>query len=165
MRFLTETVPTRGDHKGKDHLARILVIDDEEPVRHLLRLVLELVGHEVVLAEDGLRGLGVVRRQHPGVVILDVMMPFMDGGNVLDELQADEKTRDIPILILTAATVSSLRSRLLKSGAARVMTKPFDPAEVVAAVNELLVASEEIPVHPDATAESVPATSDLPNWK
>jgi two-component system chemotaxis response regulator CheY len=141
-----------------------LVIDDEEPVRHLLRLVLELAGHEVVLAEDGLRGLGVVRRQHPSVVILDVMMPFMDGGSVLDELQADEKTKDIPILILTAATVTSLRSRLLKSGAARVMTKPFDPAEVVAAVNELLVASEEIPVDPNATAASIPATSDLPNW-
>jgi DNA-binding response OmpR family regulator len=144
-------------------LARILVIDDEEPVRHLLRLVLELAGHEVVLAEDGLRGLGVVRRQHPKVVILDVMMPFMDGGTVLDELQADEKTRDIPILILTAATVSTLRSRLLRSGAARFMTKPFDPSEVVAAVNELLVASEDkLSAPPNTEAASASPTGQEP---
>jgi DNA-binding response OmpR family regulator len=151
----------RSNHPTGGHLARILVIDDEEPVRHLLRLVLELAGHEVVLAEDGLRGLGVVRRQHPSVVILDVMMPVMDGGSVLDELQADEKTKDIPILILTAATVTSLRSRLLKSGAARVMTKPFDPSEVVAAVNELLVASE-LPGYPNPSAAAVRSTSHIP---
>lgn len=153
----------RSTHRTGGHLARILVIDDEEPVRHLLRLVLELAGHEVVLAEDGLRGLGVVRRQHPRVVILDVMMPVMDGGTVLDELQSDQETRDIPILILTAATVSSLRSRLMKSGAARIMTKPFDPAEVVAAVNELLVASEpEIPAYPNPAAAAVRSTSHIP---
>jgi DNA-binding response OmpR family regulator len=145
-------------------LARILVIDDEEPVRHLLRLVLELAGHEVVLAEDGLRGLGVVRRQHPTVVILDVMMPFMDGGTVLDQLQSDEKTRDIPILILTAATVTSLRSRLLQSGAARVMTKPFDPAEIVAAVNELVASEAQVSAPSSATA-AVPASSDLRNQR
>jgi CheY-like chemotaxis protein len=122
-------------------LARILVIDDEEPVRHLLRLILELSGHEVVLAEDGLRGMGVARRQHPSVIVLDIMMPFMDGGTVLDQLQADEKTKVIPVLVLTAATVSSLHARMLRSGAARVMTKPFDPADVVSTVEELLTAS------------------------
>jgi DNA-binding response OmpR family regulator len=103
---------------------------------------LEVAGHEVVLAEDGLRGIGVVRRQHPALVVLDIMMPFMDGATVLDQLQGDAKTRGIPILVLTAATVSSLRSRLLQSGAARVMTKPFDPSEVVVAVNELLSSSD-----------------------
>jgi DNA-binding response OmpR family regulator len=130
-------------------LARIAVIDDEEAVQRILRLVLERAGHEVVLADDGLRGIAVVRRQRPTLVVLDIMMPFMDGATVLEELRRDEKTRGIPILVLTAATVSALRSRLLESGAARVITKPFDPSEVVIAVNELLASSDaRIPAPP-----------------
>jgi CheY-like chemotaxis protein len=130
-------------------LARILVIDDEPTVRHILRIVLELAGHEVVLAEDGLRGIGVVRRQHPKLIVLDLMMPVMDGGTVLDHLQEDEKTRNIPVVVLTAAAVGELRSRLERSGATRVMTKPFDPADVVAAVTDLLAPSDSrIPAPP-----------------
>ncbi len=146
-------------------MARILVIDDEEPIRHLLRLILELAGHDILLAEDGLRGIGVVRREHPDLIILDVMMPVMDGGTVLGNLQADERTRGIPILVLTAATVSSLHARLLRSGAARVMSKPFDPADVVQAVAELVpeaeaqVSTRESEPRPSSASAAVGPTS------
>jgi len=140
-------------------LARILVIDDEEPIRHLLRLSLEIAGHDVLLAEDGLRGIGVVRRQQPDLIILDVMMPVMDGGTVLGNLQADEQTKGIPILVLTAATVSSLHARLLRSGAARVMSKPFDPADVVQAVTELIGEAEVQVSRAEPEPRSSPASA------
>ena len=121
-------------------MARIAVIDDEESVRRLLQLVLELAEHEVLLAEDGVQGLDMIRHQHPDLIVLDVMMPSMDGLTMLKQLHAEEKAQGIPVLVLTAATLSAVAVELLRSGADQVMTKPFDPAKVVAAVNDLLAA-------------------------
>lgn len=123
-------------------MARIAVIDDEESVRRLLKLVLELAEHEVLVANDGVQGLDVVRSQHPDLIVLDVMMPSMDGLTMLKQLHAEEKAQGIPVLVLTAATLSAVTVELLQSGADQVMTKPFDPAKVVVAVNDLLAAYE-----------------------
>ncbi len=119
-------------------MARIAVIDDEESVRRLLQLVLELEEHEVLLAEDGVQGLDMIRREHPDLIVLDVMMPSMDGLTMLKQLHAGEKAHGIPVLVLTAATLRAVAVELLGSGADQVMTKPFDPANVVMAVNDLL---------------------------
>jgi DNA-binding response OmpR family regulator len=121
-------------------VARVLVIDDDEPIRQLLRLTFEHAGHEVLLAEDGFRGTHLARRDHPDVIVLDVMMPVMDGAAVMRELQAKEETKAIPILVLTAVTLTKVAVGLLRSGAARVMTKPFDPAQVVEATEDLVSA-------------------------
>ena len=74
-------------------MARVLVIDDERDVRWLLRMSLERVGHEVILAEDGLRGVAMAQRQRPDVIVLDLMMPVMDGYGVLDALAKDGRRR------------------------------------------------------------------------
>jgi two-component system, OmpR family, alkaline phosphatase synthesis response regulator PhoP len=121
-------------------VARVLVIDDDEPIRQLLRLTFEHAGHQVLLAEDGFRGTNLARREHPDVIVLDVMMPVMDGATAMHELHANEETKGIPILVLTAVTLTKVAVGLLRSGAARVMTKPFDPAQVVEAAEDLVFA-------------------------
>jgi CheY-like chemotaxis protein len=119
-------------------VARILVIDDEPAIRHILRVSLETFGHDVIFAEDGLRGIGVARRQHPELILLDLMMPVMDGVSVLDFLGADDKTRSIPVIVLSAVSFGEQRSRVEQAGAARVLTKPFDPDELASVVDEVL---------------------------
>ncbi len=121
-------------------MARILVIDDEPAIRHILRITLEAFGHDVIFAEDGLRGIGVARRQHPDLILLDLMMPVMDGVSVLDFLGGDDKTRAIPVIVLTAVAFGDRRTRVEQAGATRVITKPFDPDELAAVVDEVLAA-------------------------
>jgi CheY-like chemotaxis protein len=119
-------------------VARILVIDDEPAIRHILRVTLETFGHEVIFAEDGLRGIGVARRQHPELILLDLMMPVMDGVSVLDFLAADDKTSGIPVIVLSAVSFGEQRTRVEQAGAARVLSKPFDPDELAAEVDDVL---------------------------
>jgi two-component system chemotaxis response regulator CheY len=119
-------------------MARILVIDDEPDVRWMLRLSLERLGHEVLLAEDGLRGVAMAQRQKPDVVVLDLMMPVMDGYGVLDAMQRDPRTSRLPILVLTAKALPDEEERVTEAGARRFVTKPFDPLDLAKALEELL---------------------------
>jgi CheY-like chemotaxis protein len=93
-------------------MARVLVIDDEPDVRWLLRLSLERVGHEVLLAEDGLRGVAMAQRQRPDVIVLDLMMPVMDGYGVLEALAKDGRTSALPVLVLTAKAIPEEEARV-----------------------------------------------------
>jgi CheY-like chemotaxis protein len=111
-------------------MARVLVIDDEPDVRWLLRLSLERVGHEVLLAEDGLRGVAMAQRQKPDIVVVDLMMPVMDGYGVLDALAKDPRTAHLPVLVLTAKALPEDQVRSVEAGARRFMTKPFDPEDL-----------------------------------
>ena len=119
-------------------MARILVIDDEPAIRKILRVSLEMFGHDVIFAEDGLRGIGVARRQHPELILLDLMMPVMDGVSVLDFLGADEKTLGIPVIVLSAVAFGDQLARVERAGAVRVLTKPFDPDDLAAVVDQVL---------------------------
>jgi CheY-like chemotaxis protein len=119
-------------------LPRVLVIDDEPAIRGVLRASLEASGFEVVLADDGLRGIGVARRQRPDAIVLDLMMPVMDGHTVLDVLRADEKTRYLPVIVLSALTQQAVRDRCHSQGVAAFLAKPFDPADVAAAIRDAL---------------------------
>jgi CheY-like chemotaxis protein len=119
-------------------VARVLVIDDEPAIRNVLRASLEAFGFEVVLADDGLRGIGVARRQRPDAIVLDLMMPVMDGHTVLDILRADEKTRYLPVVVLSALTQQAVQDRCRSQGVAAFLAKPFDPADVVTAIREAL---------------------------
>jgi two-component system, sensor histidine kinase and response regulator len=119
-------------------VARVLVIDDEAGIRNVLRSTLEASGFEVVLADDGLRGIGVARRQRPDAIVLDLMMPVMDGHTVLDILRADEKTRYVPVVVLSALTQPAVKERCLAQGVASFIAKPFDPSDVTAALRDAL---------------------------
>ena len=117
---------------------RVLVIDDEAPIRLLCRVNLEAEGIEVVEAADGRSGLDLARAEHPDVVLLDVMMPGLDGWRVAEELLEDDETRGIPIIFLTARAEFRDRARGLDIGGVDYVTKPFNPLELAPLVRDLL---------------------------
>ena len=118
--------------------ARVLVIDDEGPIRLLCRVNLEATGMVVHEAEDGATGVEVARRETPDVILLDVMMPGMDGWDVFGELLEDERTANIPVVFLTARAELRDQARGLELGGVDYVTKPFDPLELAPLIDDLL---------------------------
>ena len=119
-------------------MTRVLVIDDEAPIRLLCRVNLEAEGMEVLEAADGPSGLDQARRERPDVVLLDVMMPGLDGWRVAEQLLEDERTNEIPIIFLTARAEFRDRARGLDIGGVDYVTKPFNPVELAPLVRNLL---------------------------
>jgi two-component system alkaline phosphatase synthesis response regulator PhoP len=117
---------------------RVLVIDDEAPIRLLCRVNLEAEGMEVLEAGDGPSGLAAARSERPSVILLDVMMPGLDGWRVAEELLEDPTTSGIPIIFLTARAELRDRARGLDIGGLDYITKPFNPLELAPIVRELL---------------------------
>jgi DNA-binding response OmpR family regulator len=117
---------------------RVLVIDDEAPIRLLCRVNLEAEGMEVLEAADGPSGLATARAETPDVVLLDVMMPGLDGWRVAEELLDDERTQGIPIVFLTARAELRDRARGIDLGGVDYVTKPFNPVELAPLVRSLL---------------------------
>jgi CheY-like chemotaxis protein len=111
-------------------VATFLIIDDEEVIGLILAHTVEPLGHRVVSAIDGPTGIDLARRRRPDVIVLDLMMPGMDGHEVLDRLKADDATRDIPVVVLTVMRSFHRDARCVEQGAVKVLGKPFDPAEV-----------------------------------
>ena len=116
----------------------VLVIDDEEPIRLLCRVNLEAEGMGVLEARDGATGLEIARASTPDVILLDVMMPGLDGWRVAEELLDDGRTQTIPIIFLTARAELRDRARGLDLGGVDYVTKPFNPVELAPLVRELL---------------------------
>ena len=117
---------------------RVLVIDDEAPIRLLCRVNLEAEGMEVLEAADGPSGLETARAETPDVILLDVMMPGLDGWRVAEELLDDERTQGIPIVFLTARAELRDRARGIDLGGVDYVTKPFNPVELAPLVRSLL---------------------------
>ena len=105
----------------------VLVADDEEGIRVLCRVNLELSGYEVIEAADGLSALDTARAEKPDVIFLDVMMPTMDGWEVLHFLKEDPETADIPVIMLTARTSEADQIRAWGEGVLQYLAKPFSP--------------------------------------
>ena len=123
---------------GGQGRTRILVIDDEAPIRLLCRVNLEAEGMQVIEAADGPSGLETARTSMPDVILLDVMMPGLDGWQVAEELLDDESTGSIPIVFLTARAELRDRARGLDVGGIDYVTKPFNPIELASLVRDLL---------------------------
>ena len=119
-------------------MARVLVIDDEGPIRLLCRVNLEAAGMEISEAEDGPSGVEAALAEQPDVILLDVMMPGMDGWEVFGELLKDERTAKIPIVFLTARAELRDQARGLELGGVDYVTKPFNPLHLAPLVNDLL---------------------------
>lgn len=118
---------------------KVLVIDDEEDVRHVAQLSLARIGGMTVLvAGSGEEGLAIARREIPDVILLDLMMPVMDGRETLHALRSSTETAAIPVMFLTASAVPGDVRRLAELGATAVILKPFDPLGLAAQVRKIL---------------------------
>jgi DNA-binding response OmpR family regulator len=119
-------------------MTTVLVIDDEAPIRLLCRVNLEAEGMPVLEAGDGPSGLEAARGGSPDVILLDVMMPGLDGWGVAEALLEDDRTADIPIIFLTARAEFRDRARGLDIGGVDYITKPFNPVDLAPLVRGLL---------------------------
>jgi DNA-binding response OmpR family regulator len=119
-------------------MTKVLVIDDEAPIRLLCRVNLEAEGMEVIEAADGPSGVDKARDESPDVILLDVMMPGLDGWKVAEQLLQDDRTLGIPIIFLTARAEFRDRARGLDIGGVDYVTKPFNPLELAPLVQGLL---------------------------
>jgi DNA-binding response OmpR family regulator len=119
-------------------MARVLVIEDDAAISQLLRIILENRGHEVLVADDGSRGVATATRRTPDAIILDVMMPFMDGFAVLEALREDERTATIPVMMLSAIQKEAVEERCYRMGAQMFVRKPFDPDMLLGTLQDML---------------------------
>src|SRR5213080_4268993 len=119
-------------------MTKVLVIDDEAPIRLLCRVNLEAEGIDVVEAPDGPAGIERAKGERPDVILLDVMMPGLDGWRVAEQLLEDERTNGIPIIFLTARAEFRDRAKGLDIGGIDYVTKPFNPLELAPLVRDLL---------------------------
>lgn len=121
---------------------KIVIVDDEVHIRTLLEQSLEELeedyGVEILSAENGQEGLDVVREIRPGLVLLDVMMPAMNGYDVCQAIREDPDLSDVKVILLTAKGQESDRERGVSAGADRYMTKPFDPDELLDIAKDML---------------------------
>jgi DNA-binding response OmpR family regulator len=123
---------------GKGGMIKVLVIDDEAPIRLLCRVNLEAEEMDVIEAADGPSGVVKAQGERPDVILLDVMMPGLDGWHVAEQLLEDERTSGIPIIFLTARAEFRDRARGLDIGGVDYITKPFNPLELAPLVQRLL---------------------------
>src|ERR671930_485821 len=119
-------------------MTKVLVIDDEAPIRLLCRVNLEAEHIDVIEAADGPSGLAQAREEHPDVILLDVMMPGLDGWKVAEQLLEDQRTSEIPIIFLTARAEFRDRAKGLDIGGIDYVTKPFNPLDLAPLVRNLL---------------------------
>jgi CheY-like chemotaxis protein len=118
---------------------RVLVVDDDDAIREVAQMALEMVaGWQVDLAASGEEALDISRAAPPDALLLDVMMPTMDGPTVVAALRADARTHDIPVVLLTAKVQPAERRRWEGLGVAGVLAKPFDPLRLAEEVSDLL---------------------------
>jgi CheY-like chemotaxis protein len=118
---------------------RILIIDDEEDIRQVAGLSLETVaGWEVFLANSGLQGMERAEQERPDAILLDVMMPTMDGPTTFLQLQKNPNTASIPVILLTAKVQGSDQRRFAELGVAGILFKPFDPLTLSSQVSQTL---------------------------
>ena len=127
----------------EDVMSRVLVIDDESDVLLLCRVNLELAGFEVIEASDGRTGMDLAFGAQPDAVVLDLMLPGIDGAEILDALVADPATRDLPIVVLSAKALREDQIRGYRAGASEYVTKPFSPVALADLMTELLAMSVE----------------------
>jgi CheY-like chemotaxis protein len=127
---------------ARGHRARVLIVDDERANRQLLEIMLEPEGYELVLATNGEEALAIVERHPPDLVVLDVMMPGMNGYVVTSRIKANPATRHIPVLVLSSLDDRNSRTHGIGAGADGFLSKPVDRRELSELVRTMLLASQ-----------------------
>ncbi len=124
---------------------RILVIDDDPAIAELVAINLEMAGYDVAQATDGIKGQALAVQLLPDLIILDLMLPKVDGFTICQRLRRDQRTSDIPILMLTALSQTQDKVEGFNAGADDYLTKPFELEEMLARVRALLRRTDRIP--------------------
>jgi two-component system, OmpR family, alkaline phosphatase synthesis response regulator PhoP len=117
---------------------KILIIEDEQPIVNLLKIRLEASGYEVIFATDGQKGLNRAREEAPDLIILDIMLPTMNGYQILRMLKFDGRYKEIPIIVLTAKGLDEDKKLGQDLGADAYFGKPFEPTDLLEKIKELL---------------------------
>jgi CheY-like chemotaxis protein len=117
---------------------RILICDDDPVILRLLQVNLELEGYEVLQAHHGEEALEIAGAEHPDLVILDIMMPRLDGYQTAERLKSDDGTKEIPIVFVSAKAQQSDIEKGKSYGVADYLTKPFDPTDLLEIVERLV---------------------------
>ena len=118
---------------------RILLIDDEETIQEVVQVGIEIeAGWQVAIASSGSEGINLAQKQQPDAILLDVMMPDMDGISTLSNLKANDKTRAIPVIFLTAKTQTNEKDKLQNLGVVDVITKPFNSMTLASQIAKIL---------------------------
>ncbi|MBI5588563.1 MAG: response regulator transcription factor [Deltaproteobacteria bacterium] len=128
---------------------KILAVDDEADILKLLEYNLKKAGFRVVTAKDGPEGLHLARRERPNLILLDIMLPDMDGAEILKRLKTEDSTRHIPVVMLTAKGEEIDRVLGFELGAEDYITKPFSPRELVLRVRAILKRASETEAAPE----------------
>jgi two-component system response regulator RpaA len=126
-------------------MPRILVIDDDPAISELVAVNLEMAGYDVSQAEDGIKGQALALQLQPDLIMLDLMLPRVDGFTVCQRLRRDERTAEIPVLMLTALSQTQDKVEGFNAGADDYLTKPFEVEEMLARVRALLRRTDRIP--------------------
>ena len=127
-----------GPPSQASRMARILVIEDETVIAQVIRLLLEPQGHDVLIADDGSRGFAAAQRQAIDLIILDLMMPVMDGFTALEALRGNERTASIPVMVLSARSDDESQRRCREFGVETFLQKPFESEGLIQAVENLV---------------------------
>jgi two-component system cell cycle response regulator DivK len=121
----------------------VLLVEDNEDNRTVYRTILEHFGYEVVEAKNGEDGIRVAKEEHPNLILMDISIPIIDGWEATKILKADEATKDIPIIALTAHALATDRSKAEEVGCDGYLAKPCEPRRVVAEVERFLGAGSQ----------------------
>lgn len=124
---------------------KILVIDDDNAINELIKINLELIGYKVIQALDGTKGFALVKQEMPNAIILDIMMPEVDGFTVAQRIRQNPATKNIPILMLTALSQINDKVKGFDLGVDDYLTKPFEMEELKVRIRALLKRSHQIP--------------------
>lgn len=126
------------DEPSSSRGCKILVIDDDPSINKLIQIVLEKEGYVVLEALNGLRGCKIAKREMPDLIILDIMIPDIDGFEVYRRIKLDQETKDIPVLFLSALSTENAIQKGLCMGARGYVTKPFSHEHLIKAVKDIL---------------------------
>jgi two-component system, OmpR family, response regulator MtrA len=142
-----EAVAATLTNRGANRLRRVLVVDDDAATRNLLMVTFDLPGFTVSAASDGIEALDSVRALPPDVVVLDIMMPRLDGIRTLGAMKARKDLRDIPVILLSAKAQSTDIELGFRVGAADYVVKPFDPEDLVARTRRAMTSALTVRRH------------------
>ena len=119
-------------------MSKILIVEDNEMNRDMLSRRLERKGYDVVMAEDGKKGVDMSKSENPDLILMDLSLPVMDGWEATSNIKADEETKSIPIIVLTAHAMAGDREKALDAGADEYDTKPIDFKRLLGKIKEFI---------------------------